>query len=271
MNNLEAQFLGFLDTPSLFEKFDGLEQFELKKEELENLDFSSLNIPDKIPLGKRIEHFFTFYIQNSKNYELVKSNIQVINNKETLGEIDFIVFDKRDEKYIHIEHIYKYYLYDESFENEIDRFIGPNRDDSFAKKLTKLKEKQLPLLYKNETQKYLEDLDKKEFSQKVCFKGNIYVPMHLLGKDIPIVNNSCIKGFYVSHKEFLGQKQFREYEYFLPQRFDWVCDSKINKTWKSFDEVISEIDFVLNYKKSTLVWLKNKKEDKIQSFFVTWW
>ena len=271
MNNLKTQLLGFINTPPLFKELNGLSQIELDINEIKNFDFSQLNIPDKLPLGKRIEHFFEFYIQQSKEYNLIKSNIQVINNKETLGEMDFLLFDKKEEKYLHVEHVYKYYLYDESFPNEIDRYIGPNRDDSFSKKLTKLKDKQLPLLYKKETQEYLEGIDTKEIEQKVCFKGNIYVPIHLLGFDIPIVDNSSIKGFYINHKEFLMQEEFKEYEYFLPARYDWVNDCNTNHVWKSFDEVVEEIDFILSHKKSTLVWLKNKKENICQSFFVTWW
>lgn len=271
MNNLKNQFQGFLNTAFLFDNYKGLKQFELEKNKIENIDFNNLDIPEKLPLGKRIERFFEVYIEYSNNYNLVKNNIQVINNKETLGEIDFILYDKRDEKYVHVEHVYKYYLYDESFENEVDRFIGPNRDDSFAKKIAKLKNKQLPLLYKNETQEYLESIDINLVEQKVCFKGNIYVPRHLLKSKIPIVNNSCIKGFYLSYEEFLKELEFKSYKYLLPARFDWVCDCSLNKTWKSFDEVIDEIDLILNHKKSTLVWMKNRKDNTTQSFFITWW
>lgn len=270
MNNLKNQFLGFLNTPSLFKEINGLTQFELNKKEIENFDFSKLDIKERLPLGKRIERFFEFYITQSKNYELIKNNIQIINDKETLGELDFIVFDKRRQKYIHVEHIYKYYLYDTAFENEIDRFIGPNRDDSFVKKLDKLKYKQLPLLYKNEAKKYLEDLGINSFEQRVCFKGNIYVPINFLNKEIPIIDNSCIKGFYIKYKEFLNQKYFKEFEYFLPPRDDWVIDCSTNEIWNTFDEVLDEIKFILNHKKSTLVWLKNKKENTTQSFFITW-
>jgi hypothetical protein len=271
MNNFKTQFLGYLNTPSLFEKLNGLNQFELDIEETNKFDFTKLNISDNLPLGKRIERFFEFYINQSQNYELIKSNIQIIHDKKTLGELDFLIFDKKQRKYMHIEHIYKYYLYDLSFINEIDRFIGPNRDDSFAQKLTKLKEKQLPLLYKDETKNYFDDIDTDAFEQKVCFKGNIYVPINLLGKEIPIINNSCIQGFYISYIEFIEQKYFKEFEYFLPPRSDWVSDCRLNKTWKSFDEVIDEIELFLQHKKSTLIWLKNEKENKIQSFFITWW
>lgn len=271
MNNLKIQFLGYLNTPSLFKKLNGLKQFELDIDDEKKFDFTKLDITDNLPLGKRIERFFEFYINHSSNYEMIKSNIQIIHDKQTLGELDFILFDKRNGKYLHIEHIYKYYLYDTSFENKIDRFIGPNRDDSFAQKLSKLKEKQLPLLYKDETKKYLDDIDIEKIEQKVCFKGNIYVPQNLIGKDIPIINNACIKGFYLNFQEFIKQKQFREFEYFLPHRDDWVSDCNSNEIWKTFDEVKPEVELFLKHKKSPLVWIKNRKENRNQSIFITWW
>ena len=271
MNNLKTQFLGFINTSPLFENLSALNQFELAIDEINEFDFSKLDIPNNLPLGKRIEYFFKVYIEQSQNYDLIKNNIQIINNKQTLGELDFLLYDKKAQKYIHVEHIYKFYLYDDSFSNEIDRFIGPNKNDTFVKKLAKLKDKQLPLLYKDETKEYLEGIDTNSIEQKVCFKGNIYVPIDLLGVKIPIINNSCIKGFYLHHKEFIIQKEFREFEYFLPQRDDWVSDCDINVVWKSFDDVIDEIELLLNSNKSPLVWLKNQKENRTQSFFITWW
>jgi hypothetical protein len=113
-------------------------------------------------------------------------------------------------------------------------------------------------------------MDINSFKQKICLKGNIYVPIDLLGKDIPIVSNSCIRGFYINREEFIKQKYFREFEYFLPPRNDWVSDCNTNETWIIFDKAIAAIDVLLNQQKSPLVWLKNKK-NKTQSFFVTWW
>ncbi len=270
MNNLKTQFLGFMNTPYLFKELDGLSQIKLDINEIKEFDFTELNITSKLTLGSRIERFFEFYIKQSKNYELIKKNIQIINNKQTLGEIDFLLYDKKAEEYLHVEHVYKFYLYDDSIENELDRYIGPNRNDTFVKKLEKLKIKQLPLLYKNETQEYLEGIDVNSFKQKICLKGNIYVPMHFLGKDIPILNNSCVRGFYIKREEFIKQKHFREYKYHLPPRNDWVCDCNTNEIWISFDGVIDTIDILLNQQKSPLLWLKNKKNIS-QSFFVTWW
>jgi len=271
MNNLKTQFLGFMNTPALFTELNGLKQIQLDINEIKNFDFTKLSVRDNLTMGVRIERFFEFYIQQSKNYDLIKNNIQIINNKQTLGELDFIIYDKKANKYLHVEHVYKFYLYDDSIENEIDRYIGPNKNDTFVKKLAKLENKQLPLLHKNETKEYLDGLEPDSFEQKICLKGNIYVPLPLLGKDIPIINNLCVRGFYIKKEEFVSQERYKKFEYFLPARNDWLSDCSTNDTWISFDKAVAEIDLLLDREKSPLVWLKNKKENTTQSFFVTWW
>ncbi len=70
--NLKEQFLGFYNTPSLFlDNIYGIENFEFDEIDLDNVDFSKLEIKEKLPLGKRIERFFEFYILNSSRYDLV--------------------------------------------------------------------------------------------------------------------------------------------------------------------------------------------------------
>ena len=66
-------------------------------------------------------------------------NYQIQNKKTTVGELDFIL--QKNHSPIHLEVIYKFYLYDDTFGNsEIEHWIGPNRNDNLVKKLTKLKE-----------------------------------------------------------------------------------------------------------------------------------
>jgi hypothetical protein len=62
-------------------------------------------------------------------------NIQVIEDKKTIGEIDFIIEDKNTKQVIHMELAYKFYLFDPSISSEpINNWIGPNRDDSLQEK-----------------------------------------------------------------------------------------------------------------------------------------
>lgn len=271
---MHNQFKGFYQTPSLFEDtFYDLEIFEIEDINIDSFNINNIQILQQLPLGKRVEFFFDEIIQQSSRYERIIKNKQIIHNKHTFGEIDFILFDKKKEKYIHIEMQYKFYVYDDSFENEIDRYIGPNRSDTLLLKLQKLKNKQFPLLFKEETKLYLDDVDLDNIEQKILFKGNIFLPRHLRDEKLTLVNNSCISGYYLSFKQFVEDDSFKQMSLFVPHRFDWLSDPKSNENWKSYDEAKKEIEFFANIKASPLIWSKEiiNGETVIERFFVTWW
>ena len=271
---MKNQFQGFCDTESLFkESFYGLEIFELEKIDLKNFNINNIKILKQLPLGKRVEFFFDAIIEQSLNYETVVKNKQIIYNKQTLGELDFIIYDKKKDTYIHVEMQYKFYVYDERFENELDRYIGPNRSDTLVLKLKKLKNKQFPLLFKKQTKAYLENIDLNNIEQKIFFKANIFLPRHLKNKKLSLINNACIQGYFLSYKEFLEDDSFKKMYLFLPHRFDWISNPNSNKIWKSYEEAKKEIEFFINIKASPLVWSKYIKngETIIERFFITYW
>lgn len=271
---MHNQFKGFCNTASLFkEEFYDLKVFELEDIDPEKINIKNIKIEKKLPLGKRVEYFFDAIIENSSNYKMLMKNIQIIKNKNTLGEMDFIIYDKIKDKNIHVELQYKYYLYDESFENEIDRFIGPNRNDTLLLKLKKLKNKQFPLLFKEETKLYLNDIDLENMEQKMLFKAHIFLPRYLKNKQVSIINSACISGYYIKYEEFIEDDFFKKIELFLPHRYDWLSNPKTNQSWKKYDEVKEEIDMFININASPLVWCKYIQKDKtiIERFFITWW
>ena len=150
---IQQHFDGFLQTPCLWKNnavFD-LQQFEIEPKS----SAINIEIDKKLRLGKYIERFVSFQVSEDKNCKIISENIQIQQDKITLGELDCILL--KEMKPIHLEVVYKFYLYDDTLgETEIDHFIGPNRKDSLFEKLTKLKEKQLPLLYSKQCKTYLE-------------------------------------------------------------------------------------------------------------------
>ena len=89
---------------------------------------------------------FISHSSKDKEIKILAENVQIQNEKTTVGEIDCILTTAK--KPVHLEIIYKFYLYDKSVgTNELEHWIGPNRRDSLVSKLNKLKDKQLPLLY----------------------------------------------------------------------------------------------------------------------------
>ncbi len=247
-----------------------IEQFDLNLLENPSKNQFNLDVPVNIPLGKRVEYFFEYLINSSSNFEVITKNIQIFENSQTIGEIDFILKDINKNQFYHIEFVYKYYLYFNESSDEIENFLGPNLNDSLIKKLTKIKEKQFPIINHRKTKNLLDKIDAKNIIQKTCFLGNIYLAKNKYF-NFKYVNNSCIKGFYISINEF--KENIKEYsldKYFLPHRFDWVVNPNTNKIWKSYEEILEEIEVFIDLKKSPLVFGKTKEGDYF-SFFITYY
>lgn len=269
MNDLKKQFLGFYHTQALFENFQGLNQFKFEQIDLKNIKIEDISFFKQLPLGK-VEVFFEHYIKLALRYNIINKNIQIIKDKNTLGELDFILYDTINKNYEHVELVFKYYLYDPSYENEFDRYIGANRNDTLLRKINKLKNKQFPLIFHKSTKSYInKQIDLENIKQSVCFKANLYLPLDFDSKNTQFFHNCQIRGFYMNREQFISQKAFKSFLYKVPHRYDWLCDEKDNKQWFSYEDTLEEIDFFLSLKKSPLVWMKDK--ETIKSFFVTWW
>ena len=131
--DLQLQYQGFFKTPFLW---FGKGFFDLKMFDFENKNFSPLNLKltKKLRLGKLVERFVSFELQQNQDAKILAENIQIQEDKRTLGELDCLIL--KDSTPIHLEIIYKFYLYDKSVGNsEIEHWIGPNRRDSFIQKV----------------------------------------------------------------------------------------------------------------------------------------
>lgn len=264
------QFKGFCSTPSIFPKDTGFpyQSFSFPQiTEAPNLirDLAKLSHPRNSILGKRMESYFELAIQYSSRYELISSNIQIINKGRTLGELDFLVKDLEFNKIIHVELIYKLYLLDKNHP-EIG-WIGPNRRDSFLKKLNKLEKHQFPLLYEPATRSYLKDLDLdiSKIEQQVCFKAKLFSsdPISKLNQ----VNPNCYSGNWMRLERFNSQTE--QGLYYSPRKQDWSCDPRLNQTWFTPEEIKPQINELCHNKRSPLLW--KKSESGYESFFVVWW
>jgi len=265
---LYYQYLGFLNTQALFtHSLQSLTQFVIPTVEIPPYEDFNLNIPEKLPLGKRIEYFFEYFIQRSSEYEIIKNNVQIIHNKLTLGELDYIIQSNTTQQQYHIELIFKYYLYLEHIENEVQRLIGPNFDDSLEKRIEKINRKQLPLLFKEETKVYLEKINTDNITQQVCFKGNIFMPHNSSSLLFDKINDSCIQGSYIRAEEFLINPHFRNFTYFFPEKQDWLINLKYCKFWFSYEEIVDQLQVMLDQKRAPLLW--QKKDENYNSLFLT--
>ena len=228
---IQKRYEGFLKTPFLWinDAVYNLDQFNITSK------FNKIKIvlDDKLRLGKYVEQLVSFELDQHHNISVLAENIHIHDGKITLGELDCLLL--KNNKPIHLEVIYKFYLYDATVgESEIDHFIGPNRKDSLKEKLTKLKEKQLPLLYSNTCKRYLDELDLKveDISQQVYFKAQLFIP---LGEKttLTILNQDCISGFYIKKEQ---RAQFSECKFYIPKKIDWIIAPYAQVDWLNYLE-----------------------------------
>lgn len=267
MTSLQRQFYGFLATPFLWgnNKIEKLQQFDLQS--IYNNQFN-LKLEVGFRLGKLVERFVSEEISEDDSITILAENIQIQDNKTTVGELDCLLL--KNENPIHLEIVYKFYLYDKTVgDNEIDHWIGPNRRDSFIQKLTKLREKQLPLLYHEKTKPYLDELNvsSEDIEQQVYFKAQLFVPLVDFGKQFPIINNDCIIGFYIYPKEL---PQFSECKFYIPTKLNWLVKPYTQVNWLNFNGFSTKINTFLSEDNNPLYWMKKPNGQMIKFFVVSW-
>lgn len=263
---LQKRYEGFLKTPCLWKNkaVFNLEQFEINS--ISNK--IDIVLDENLRLGKYVERLVSFEIEQQPDISVIAENIQIQDGKLTLGELDCLLL--RDNKPIHLEVIYKFYLYDATVgDTEIDHFIGPNRKDSLNEKLTKLKEKQLPLLYTDACKPYLDsyNLNTESLSQQVYFKAQLFVPFSNQNIELETLNTDCIAGFYVNQNDL---KQFQGCKFYIPSKRDWLILPHTNVNWLSFDVFTAKTKDYLEQQFSALFWVKFKSGE-LKKLFLVWW
>ncbi|MDP5102124.1 MAG: DUF1853 family protein [Nonlabens sp.] len=278
------RFAAFYKTASLWnDNLCGLRIFKLSQFKFDlDLDAKeSLELP-AIPhgtlLGKRAEYFFKFCVEQSTNYELVTHNLQIFKGKVTLGELDYILQDLKTGKLLHIELVYKFYIYDpnhteakiaknDPIKIELARYVGPNRRDNLLFKLNRLHAHQLPLLYTEQAMEALEPwhVDVNEIKQQVCFLAHVFIPRELWQHDFPYINKQSIAGYYVGFSAFA--KADTTNTYYAPEKHAWKMQAHALDTSCTFAEIVELTQQSLARGFAPLLWM-HLPDGSFERFFV---
>ena len=269
---INAQYQGYLQTPNLWlgNAVYNLQQLELLNN-IQSLAFHE-TLPKNIRLGKRVEQFVFHELKQFPEITIISENLQVQQEKHTIGEIDALLLI--NDKPVHLEIIYKFYVYDESIthfdgDQELAHWIGPNRKDSLLQKLDKLKDKQLPLLYHPDALKYLEKytLDPKKIEQKVLFKAQLFVPFNKTIPACKLINPACIAGFSLKKEDL---PQFKTSKFYIPTKADWLLEAYTEVTWLTYSSFMDTVTLILQGQTAPLVWIK-RTNGEIYKSFIIWW
>ncbi|MDX1761888.1 MAG: DUF1853 family protein, partial [Christiangramia sp.] len=106
-----------------------------------------------------------------------------------------------------------------------------------------------------------------DIEQQLCFKAQLFLP-DSQNNWKPRINEDCLKGKWFRFKEF-EDLNLQENHFYCPKKKYWSCDPACNSQWISYSELLEEIDFLFDKKRSPLVWMKTKTS--YLSFFIVWW
>ncbi len=262
----KSRIASILKANSLDFSVTGLQTFNLSVLNLAtDLEFQ---LPTNIRLGHLAEKIVSVLIKSSTNYKVLYENIQVLEDKKTIGEIDFIIEEIRTKQLIHMELAYKFYLFDPNLSSEpINNWIGPNRNDSLKEKLEKLKRKQFPLLHHHCAKSKFIDIAIDEVSQALCLLVSLFIPYEYKASVSPAYKKA-IKGFYLNFEKFISIDNSAK-TYYLPLKKEWGMDPSENENWTDFNGVEKYINTSMKEKQAPLCWQKHK--DSYVAFFIVWW
>ncbi len=209
------------------------------------------------------------YLKHSTRFELLGSQLQIHGTSSTLGELDFLLFDREQNTPIHLEMACKFYLLDE-FSEGTKAWVGPNRRDSLQQKYEKWRTHQFPMLYHPETKEAIHALTSYPVEQ---FQQHCYLRAFLFvweGCDVSVLSNferNCLAGTYLG-KEALELLDATA-QYALPHKKQWLIPPSVYDTWMSYTEARVKISEAIEQQRAVLVY--EKKGNVINQFFTVWW
>lgn len=264
--NSKARIASILQASHLGEAITGIPTFDLAT--VGAVADTVADLPDNLRLGHLVERVVSQLLHASKRYRVVYENVQLMDESRTIGEIDFVIEDLASRQIIHIELAYKFYLYDPTIgQSDVDRWIGPNRNDTLQKKLQKLRDVQLPLLYNRLAAAHLSAVSIPEVVQSLCLLVALFVPYGYAGSMRSAYSNA-VKGYYLGIEAFL-QLDDSEKEYYIPLKREWGMDPADHLQWGGLAVVADSIKGSIAERRSVLCW--QKSGEFYTTIFVVWW
>ena len=220
-------------------------------------------------LGKLAEAFIFHALKQESTVTWIGDNLQIQQGKRTVGEVDALFYDHG--RPVHLEVAYKLYLYDnrKKYDTPLDPWIGPNHKDRLVLKLDKLHRKQFPLLRGELAHTYLQQygLAFEQLQQRLCFKGQLFLPYRQEAIDIAPLNRDCIAGFYLTLDEL---RAFRDCTFFIPHKLDWLIAPHQQVHWRPYPEAEKAIREAIAKQRSPMVWIRQRKGGTMRCFVVFW-
>lgn len=168
-------------------------------------------------LGRYAEDLLHFWLAAPDNpeFRLIASHVALRDNGITLGEPDFLVRERDSGKLWHIELALKFYL------GTVDQqWLGPNRQDSLARKLHHLCQHQLPLLHSPAGQAWLQTQHLDTPAPWAWLKGRLFSPF---ASALPRPAGTEQPPCWFSPRELRDFAAHHDYQWFTLGKSHWLA------------------------------------------------
>ncbi len=174
-------------------------------------------------LGRIFETLIAHAFEISHRYELLARNVPLREQGKTLGELDFLVRDKKLDQTLHLEVAVKFYLGFQTAQNE-QTWIGPNPSDQLSYKKTSM-ERQLELTRSSTAQKWLNEQGMSIDDSLGIMKGRLFHPLSAQQHEPEPptwLNPGHLRGWWASIEQFLDYQKTSELLWVIVDKSDWL-------------------------------------------------
>ncbi len=180
-------------------------------------------------LGIYFETLWQFFLKNAPCWQLKAHNIQVIQDKKTLGELDILAEHNELQGY-HLELAVKFYLQHPIHTGELcQHWLGPQCRDRLDLKLSKLNNQQFPILNHPQTQATLAQRGiNPPTSQALILKGYLFSKWQSNFVLPSEVNSACLMGEWL-HQKHISNLIHPNSHWLLIEKPNWLGPMQIPK------------------------------------------
>ena len=185
-----------------------------------NQPTQSLKLPRRV--GQQFELMINQYLECHPYITDIKRNIQIYNQKITLGELDSIF--QMDQQWFHLEMAVKFYLKLGS-SGQLEDWVGPNLKDNLGKKWRRMLNHQSQLTCLDESKSYLSDMQISEITPLVWVKGSLFQHPQDQSNSYPYpINPSHSRGWWVRKAELVKHLNSSGLAggYIVPSKPNWL-------------------------------------------------
>lgn len=137
---------------------------------------SALSNQKSSRLGYYFEGLVAYWLRQKISDGYFESHLKVTANKSDLGEFDFLF--SANKRFYHWETAVKFYLYTSNHSGEVS-WYGPNANDTFYKKLSRMIQHQVRLSEFEDAESLLakRGIDRAQLEANIFLKGYLFYPL----------------------------------------------------------------------------------------------